>query len=155
MNESFKDYIIKKSEEIAKELGLELFELKITGPTRKKNIEITIDHPKESVSIEMCENFSRKIEPWFDNIDIPFKSYNLIVSSPGIDRPLRSKKDYIRFKNKLAKFILSERIENRTVFIGYIKNIGENELIIHERDSKKDFEIPIKTIKKANLEIDL
>jgi ribosome maturation factor RimP len=155
MSEGFRDKIIKKSEEIAKELGLELFELKITGPTRKKNIEITIDHPKESVSIEMCENFSREIEPWFDSINIPFKSYNLIVSSPGIDRPLRGLKDYKRFKNRLAKFILSDKVENRTVFIGYIKDADEEKLIVHERDSKKDFEIPIKMIKKANLEIDL
>ncbi|MDK2946586.1 ribosome maturation factor RimP [Geotoga petraea] len=155
MSEDFRDKIIKKSEEIAKSLGLELFEINITGPKRKKNIEITIDHPKESVSIEMCEKFSREIEPWFDSIDIPFKSYNLIVSSPGIDRALRGLKDYKRFKNRLAKFILSERIENRTVFIGHIKDADEERVIVHERDSKKDFEIPINTIKKANLEIDL
>jgi ribosome maturation factor RimP len=155
MSEGFRDKIIKKSEELAKSLGLELFDLNISGPKRKKNIEITIDHPKESVSIEMCEKFSREIEPWFDSIDIPFKSYNLIVSSPGIDRPLRGPKDYKRFTNRLAKFILNERVENRTVFIGHIRNADEEKVIVHERDSKKDFEIPINSIKKANLEIDL
>ena len=155
MSETFREKIVSKSEELAKKLGLELFELNISGPKRKKNIEITIDHPSESVSIEMCENFSRKIEPWFDEIEVPFNSYNLIVSSPGIDRPLRDVRDYKRFKNKLAKFILGERVENRTVFIGYIKDADNEKVIINERDSKKDFEIPIKTIKKANLEIDL
>lgn len=155
MSDSFKEKIIKKSKEIAEGMNLELFELNITGPKRKKNIDITIDNPVENVSIEMCEKFSREIEPWFDEIEVPFKSYNLIVSSPGIDRPLRNLKDYKRFKNKLAKFILSERVENRTVFIGHIKDADEEKVIVHERDSKKDFEIPLNTIKKANLEIDL
>lgn len=155
MSETFREKIINKSEELAKKLGLELFELNISGPKRKKNIEITIDHPEESVSIEMCEKFSREIEPWFDKIEVPFSSYNLIVSSPGIDRPLRDVRDYKRFKNKLAKFILSDRVKNRTVFIGHIKDANEEKVTIHERDSKKDFDIPINSIKKANLEIDL
>ncbi|MDN5343842.1 hypothetical protein OF820_11530 [Oceanotoga sp. DSM 15011] len=150
-----KNTLSEKAEEIAKEMNLEIFEINIKGSKRRKTIEIIIDDLKDFVSIETCANFSRKIEPWCEEQDFPFGSYDLIISSPGLDRPLRSKEDFIRFKGKLAKIITKNKVENRNSFTGYIKNIENDEIIIEEKSSKKSlFKIEMDNISRANLEID-
>jgi ribosome maturation factor RimP len=81
--------------------------------------------------------------------------YDLIVSSPGLDRPLRDINECLRFKGRLAKFILKEPLENRTVLKGYIQDVRDDTVSILESDSKKVFTFDFSKVKKANLEIDL
>jgi len=81
--------------------------------------------------------------------------YDLIVSSPGLDRPLRDISECLRFKGRLAKFILKEPLESRTVLKGYIQDVQDDNVSILESDSKKVFTFDFPKVKKANLEIDL
>ncbi|GAB6188766.1 ribosome maturation factor RimP [Marinitoga arctica] len=150
-----KDLIKNKAEEIAKEMNLEIFDISMKKIRRKLKLEIIIDKLDDYVGIDDCEAFSRKIETYLDKEDIIESSYDLVVSSPGLDRPLKSLNDFIRFKGKLAKLILRERIENRTAVKGYIENIENNIITIKEKDGGKIINIPYDKILRSNLEIDI
>ncbi|MCP5455799.1 MAG: ribosome maturation factor [Thermotogae bacterium] len=151
------EMITAKSKEIAEELGLEIFDVKILDTKRKSHIEIIIDKIEDYVGIEDCSAFSMKIEPWLDGQNIFDKSYDLIVSSPGIDRPIRSLNEFIRFKEKFAKILLNDPINGKQKIKGYIKNVSENTVIfeISEKNKKSTLTIDYSNIKKANLDIDL
>ncbi|WP_129408869.1 ribosome maturation factor RimP [Marinitoga lauensis] len=152
---NIKDLIKEKADKIAKSMDLEIFDISLKKIRKKFKLEIIIDKLNGYVGIDECESFSREIEAYLDEKDLIETSYDLIVSSPGLDRPLRCLNDYIRFKGNLAKIILRERIENRTAIKGYIEDIEKDIIFVKEKDSEKLIRIPYNKILRANLEIDL
>jgi ribosome maturation factor RimP len=145
--------IVSKVKEIAesacKKYNLELFDIKYYNKSGKWFLEIVIDNPLDYVSTKDCENISREVEFQLDKLDIIPQRYYLTVSSPGLDRPLRSIDDFKRFINNKVKI----KLENETI-IGYIKDVKDS-VIFLEENNKKIKEIKYNQIKKANLEIDI
>ncbi|MBB6061698.1 ribosome maturation factor RimP [Thermosipho japonicus] len=145
--------IVLKVKEIAesacKKYNLELFDIKYYNKSGKWFLEIVIDNPLDYVSTKDCENISREVEFQLDELDIIPQRYYLTVSSPGLDRPLRSIDDFKRFINNKVKI----KLENETI-IGYIKDVKDS-VIFLEENNKKIKEIKYTQIKKANLEIDI
>ena len=70
-------------------MGLEIFDISIRGTRKNKTVEIIIDNLSDYVSIGDCERFSRAIEPWLDELNVFDSSYDLVVSSPGLNRKLK------------------------------------------------------------------
>src|ERR1700678_3136096 len=56
-----------------------------------------------AVSLELCANVSRDLSPALDVADLIAHAYRLEVSSPGVERPLRTGRDFERFKGHKAK----------------------------------------------------
>ncbi|HDM69958.1 MAG TPA: ribosome maturation factor RimP [Thermotogales bacterium] len=152
--------VVKKVREIAEEIvrryDLELFDVRYRRGRRGWTLTIYIDKLNGYVSIDDCERVSRDMDPILDSLDLIPHSYTLEVSSPGLDRPLRGPEDYKRFKGKLGKFILKEKMEGRKVLIGYIEDYESDRKIlrIRDRDTSRSFEINVNNITKANLEVE-
>ena len=91
-------------------------------------LRIFIFDPEHPVDLDDCEKLTRSIDDFLDEI-IPVK-YSLEVSSPGLERKIKSAKEYTIFKGKKVKIKLKEEIEElkEKIFIGTIldfqKNIG-------------------------------
>ena len=66
-------------------------------------------YKEEGVTLDDCENVSRSLNPFLDEL-IPVKFY-LEVSSPGLDRKLKSDKEYIIFQGKLINLKLKTLVE--------------------------------------------
>jgi ribosome maturation factor RimP len=66
--------------------------------------------PEDSVSITDCERVSQELSTILDVEDLLPDSYTLEVSSPGLDRPLRDARDYVRFAGRLAYAELLARV---------------------------------------------
>ncbi len=65
-------------------------------------------------------------------------SYDLVVSSPGLNRKLRDRDDYIRFKGKLAKFTLKGDEAKVITIVGYINDVNDETLKVIEKESQKN-----------------
>src|SRR5882672_6835189 len=50
-----------------------------------------------AVSLELCANVSRDLSPALDVVDLIPHAYKLEVSSPGVERTLRTERDFVRF----------------------------------------------------------
>jgi len=87
--------------------GLELFELELKGSGRNQLLRIVIDKP-EGVTHGDCEHVSRTVSELLDAADPIPDAYQLEVSSPGIERPLRHPRDWDRFRGKKAKVVLKQ-----------------------------------------------
>lgn len=84
-------------------LGLDLFELKRGGTRTRPLLEVRIDRRDGvDVTVDDCARASRAIEARLDGSTIVAPQYVLQVSSPGIERPLRTPADWRRFVGRWA-----------------------------------------------------
>ena len=81
-----------------KHMGYELYSLEQSGQSGR-TLRISIDHA-DPIKIEDCEKVSRVAGPLIDHSNLIDGPYNLEVSSPGAERPLRGQPDYERFNGK-------------------------------------------------------
>jgi ribosome maturation factor RimP len=79
-------------------LGYELYALDQSGHSGR-TLRISIDH-REPITIEDCERVSRVAGPLLDRSNLIAGPYELEVSSPGAERPLKARRDYDRFHGK-------------------------------------------------------
>jgi ribosome maturation factor RimP len=79
-------------------MGYELYSLDQSGHSGR-TLRISIDHV-EPITIQDCERVSRVAGPLIDHSNLIEGPYDLEVSSPGAERPLRSHQDYERFNGK-------------------------------------------------------
>jgi len=76
-------------------MGYELYSLDQSGQSGR-TLRISIDHNKP-ITVEDCERVSRVAGPLLDRANLIDGRYELEVSSPGAERPLRNQNDYARF----------------------------------------------------------
>ncbi len=79
-------------------MGYELYSLDQSG-SAGRTLRVSIDHA-EPITIEDCERVSRVVGPLIDHSDLINGPYDLEVSSPGAERPLRNQQEYERFNGR-------------------------------------------------------
>ncbi|WP_051173247.1 ribosome maturation factor RimP [Thermodesulfobacterium hveragerdense] len=132
--------------------GLELVDLEWKKERTGWVLRLFIDKPG-GVTIGDCAKISEMVGKILDKEDLIHRSYNLEVSSPGIERPLVKKEDFERFRGEKAKVVLKSPLEGRKNFSGIILGI-EEEFLLLEIDQKV-WRLPLGEIKKANLQPEL
>ena len=96
-------------------------------------LQIMTERNDGTMTVEDCEEVSRAVSPALDVDDPIEKAYHLEVSSPGIDRPLVRKSDFVTWTGHLVKMETSVIVADRKRFKGKIAEAGENDVLI-ERD---------------------
>ena len=121
--------------------GYELIE--IEQHTLRKGIKFVlyIDHDN-GIGLDDCVNVSKASEMIIDEFIDP-ESYELEVSSPGLDRKLNKKEDFDRFIGKTIKIRLKEKLNDRKNFKGLLTD-RKGDIVILEDDQV--FEIPMDRI---------
>lgn len=106
-----------------------------------------IDKP-DGVTLDDCEKISQEISRQLDVLDpIPY-SYSLEVSSPGIERQLKSPRDFSNAINKLVEVKTFQPIDGKKVFSGILTAYSDDFLTI--KDSK-EITIPKQKVSSARL----
>jgi len=82
------------------------------------------------IRVEDCVTVSREISTYLDVEDLIGHPYQLEVSSPGLERPLKKPADYQRFVGKNAKLTLRESLEGRRVFTGVLIEADETGVVL-------------------------
>ncbi|HAA73944.1 TPA: ribosome maturation factor RimP [Candidatus Latescibacteria bacterium] len=88
------------------EKGIELVELSISGNARRYVLRFFVDRP-DGISIGECAQLSRELADVLDTYDPIDASYTLEVSSPGLTRPIKTRKDFERASGKAIRVITS------------------------------------------------
>jgi ribosome maturation factor RimP len=136
---------------VLEELGLELVEVQYRREQSGWVLRLIIDK-HDGVSLDDCVAVSREVGQLLDIEDFIEQSYSLEVSSPGLERPLRSMADFQRFVGRKARIKTIEPIAGEHVFIGRI-NQTEGESIVLEV-GRKELTIPFSMVAKARLEVE-
>lgn len=112
-----------------------------------KNIQIMIESEK-GITIDDCANTSRLAEDIITLHKFIDDNYNIEVSSPGINRPLFSIHDFIKYQGERVFIELKRNIDNQRRFKGTYEVIDD---LIYIKNKKEIIKISMKDIKKANL----
>jgi ribosome maturation factor RimP len=106
-------------------LGLELFDVQFRREGHGWVLRVFID-AESGVSLNHCSAVSRELGNYLDVEDCIDHAYHLEVSSPGLERPLRSQTDFIRFKGNKARVKVHGEIDGKKVLEGVIEDAGED-----------------------------
>jgi len=141
--------LCKLIEEYLAARGLELVELIYRREGREQVLRALVDRPEGGISLGECGRLNKDLGMLLDEKNILAESYTLEVSSPGLDRPLREKKDFQRSKGKLVKFFLREMVEGKLEWDGVITEVTDDAVHIEAKD--KLLVIPLALINKAKM----
>ena len=149
-----KEHIAKAVSEVVKPVLME-HELELVDIEYKKEgshwfLRIFI-HKLGGVTLKDCQGISQKIEDIIEIENMITGKYFLEVSSPGLDRPLKSEKDLLRNLNQLVCIYTRSSINKKSKLIGTIQNAKDGILFLRLND--KILSVPISEIKRAVLEI--
>lgn len=139
-------------EPIVKSMGFKLFDVEFK-PERGWVLRVILDKDG-GITVNDCEEVSKRLSALLDVEDIIPTSYILEVSSPGLTRELTKPEHYEFFKGRLIRVVLRSPLEGKREFKGYISDIKEGILQLKERESGQLLHIPFSTIAKAHLEIE-
>jgi ribosome maturation factor RimP len=96
-----RDVLERQIAERVRSLGFELVEVRHGGTVRRPHLTVRIDRPDSGpghgVTVDDCARTSRALEAWLDAAGVGEGRYILEVSSPGVDRPLRTTAEWRRF----------------------------------------------------------
>jgi len=132
----------------AGEVGMELVGVEFKTSRGGAHIIVFIDKPG-GVSLDDCEQVSRSLGELLDLHDPVPSSYMLEVSSPGIERPLKKREDFLRFQGGEAKIKTANKINGSKNFTGTLGEVREDRLLLIM--GKEEIEISLQDIVKANL----
>ncbi len=135
-------------EPFLEERGVELVELMLSGGRRRRMLRLYVDRPG-GITIGECAGLSRKLEDLLDTHDPIDGSYVLEVSSPGLDRPLKSPRDYQRAVGQAVRLI----IEGKGELTGALLSCDDSGVVLEGDDG--ELAVPFDDIAKANLHFEL
>ncbi len=151
---SLQKEIISQVEDIIKPIieqeEVELVDISYQRESTGWVLRVIIDKP-EGVRVDDCSSISRQISDSLDVHNVIDGLFNLEVTSPGINRPLIKESDFIRFKGSVVSVKTWAEIENRKKFKGVLTDFRDGIVVLDVE--KKNYSIPLKKIKKANLEL--
>ncbi len=138
-------------EELVRGSDLELVEATYTHEGRRTYLRVFI-HRDEGISLAHCQSLSERLDLALEVEDFIPDSYILEVSSPGVNRPLQTRRDFERNIGRLARISTTEVLDDRKRFLGRIREVDDRELTLE--GSKSTWRIPLESIAKAKLEIE-
>lgn len=145
-----KEDIVRLIEEAAEETGFMLYEYSVDLRNLRTKITVRIDS-FEAIKHSDCETFSRHLSGKLHGV----QDYSLEVSSPGINRKLRSWQEFSRFTGAPAKVVFDDASGRRRTTKGDILRADDNAVAIAVAEGKKEeheIEIPLVRIVRANLD---
>jgi len=138
--------------------GLVLVDLEWRPGGRRSVLRFSIDkaaaavrEPGKGLSITDCQRFSEEVADLLDVADLITGSYDLEVSSPGLDRELKKERELRWAVGRAVHCWVREPQDGRTEFSGHLRAVTEDALVLEEAGGRVR-ELPRSHLTKARLE---
>jgi len=138
-------------EPTVRDAGADLVDVEYVRGPQGRILRLRIDKAG-GVTLDDCEAVSRVVGDVIDAYDPIPGAYSLEVSSPGINRPLKRWKDFVRFQGDRVFVETREGISGRKRFTGVLVS-AEDGLLRIRIEGAGEFEIPLEHVSKARLDI--
>ena len=122
-------------EPYAKELGLEIWDVRFVKEGASWYLRIFIDK-EGGIEIDDCVNMSHAIEKPLDELDPIEQSYNLQVSSPGIERDLVRDEHFVGYVGEKIMLKLPRAVDGLKEFHGILEKYEDGVLTLSYGDGK-------------------
>jgi len=159
MAENIKQTVEARAQEVLEPIvageGLELLEVEFLREREGWILRLFIDKPGGRVGLDECSQVSRAVDTVLDVEDVVPHEYNLEVSSPGVNRPLKKPVHFERVKGQKIKVKTFGPIGEppRKNFTGTLTEVAADAIAV-DVEGAGSFRISFKDIAKANLEFE-
>ncbi len=113
--------------------GYEVVDVEYVREGGNRYLRAYVDKPG-GITVDDCEAVSRLLSDRLDEEDFIEESYILEVSSPGLGRPLKKEKDYVRNMGELVEIRTFRPIDKQKDFCGVLKAYDADTVTIEEED---------------------
>jgi ribosome maturation factor RimP len=132
--------------------GFDLVELQLQQRKGRWLVRIFVD-TEEGISLEDCHRLSLELGQALDAEDLIPASYVFEVSSPGLDRPLRTARDFRRQLHHMVTVFLHMPLCEKTQFTGRLVSVADMYVVLHN-PPETPFEIPLSHIDHGIVELE-
>ena len=144
------------AERVASSQGVEVFDVQLRHESIGWVLRVILDRPgadvADCISVDDCQRVSRDLGAMLDVEDVLDHEYTLEVSSPGLDRPLRTPADYRRFTGRLAQVVLSEPVDAQRFLKGRIGEVTDDAVRLDT--ASRTHLVPFDAITRGRLEVE-
>lgn len=142
-------------EKVAETMEIEVVDVEFR---QGKNPALTVYADTEGgIDLDTCEKFHRAIDGPLDELDPTYGApYTLNVSSPGLDRPLKTEKDFARVLNEKVEVKLFAPLKGKKLFTGVLVAYDKNSVTVRlsEREKEEDCKFNLTQVAKINRAIE-
>ncbi len=135
------DLVKDLAQPIAQNLGLYVEDVEYVKKNTGMNLTVFISKEEGSINLDDCENLSKALDEPLDKLDpTNGASYIFNVSSLGLDRPLKTDRDYKRNLNKEIEVKLYTQLNGKKEYVGILTDFSNetitlnNEIILNKKD---------------------
>ena len=133
---------------IVKEEGCELLDVDLVFEHGKRVLKLFIDK-EGGVQLGDCAKVSHAVEDLLEVEELISGKYNLEVSSPGLNRPLRLKEHFDQVIGKTINVTTKEKIDGRKHYKGVLQQVDNGKLVI--KIDQQNYSVPLTMMARANL----
>lgn len=135
-----KKNIVSQVEEITlpiiSKYAFELVDIEYIKEGSQWYLRVYIDNDK-GITIDDCSNVSLELAKKLDEIDPITEAYILEVSSPGLDRPLKTTRDFHKYKGEIVEISLYKAIDGIKHFEGELVGLIDENIFIRNNKNKE------------------
>ena len=134
-------------------MGFQIFRLKLEKNSKSNSIlQIMIEYINgKPININDCSKISKHVSVLLDVEGVMDFSYNLEISSPGINRPLEAIGDFVKFIGKLISIELNDETLKKRKIKAKILSVEKNIIKILETNKNEEMLLPISQISRSHL----
>lgn len=147
MNRKILDEIMTEADKKLQDFGFECIESEWNQHDRI--LRLFVDK-EGGVDMSACVDASKALEDWI-YLDSCIKgAFNLEISSPGVERPIRRLQDYKKYLGSEVQVIVSKQEFGKNIIVGSVSAVSDDGQISFY-DGSDTYTLPVSSIKKAHL----
>ena len=139
MKKQVQQAIFELAAPIVDSLNYELVDVEFVKEGANWYLRIYIDKDG-GITIDDCQAVSERMSDILDKQDPIQQSYYLEVSSPGLDRPLKTERDFVKYKGEEVEVKLFQPIDGQKLFEGELIGLIDNNIVIKTNGKELSFE---------------
>lgn len=148
--EELRERLLALAEPVAEGLGLALVEVSLRQGGPSLLVTVTVDRPG-GVTIEDCRRMSRALEAELDAASVLPGRYRLDVESPGIDRVLRTPREYRYFAGREVEVTVRNPEAGRRRLVGTLHGLEGDVLLVDEGGER--LRLPLPDVARVRLHV--
>lgn len=127
--------------------GYELVDLRFYRRQNELTFELLVDRAEGGINLDEVGRINRESGEIIEQSGLILEAYTLDVSSPGLDRPLATRRDFRRAQNSEVRIFLREAVEGKIEYIGVVEFVKDDCIGLNIKE--KTIEIPLDKVNKA------
>ena len=132
---SLENNVLKTLKPIINNLGYEVYDVIYEKEGKDNYLRIFIDNEKQ-ITLEDCEKVNNSITDILDEVNLIKTQYFLEVSSPGLERRIRTDEHLNMFINEKIEVHLFKALEKQKIITGILKSYDKEKIVMQVDDKE-------------------